>query len=112
MSELAGKKYVPELDHYLKEVDYHLYLDTHIDKFLLDHYSGDIKEFMDHEKSVIADALAYKIKECKLDSCIITNDIVVAGCPVQRLEANVWIFSKAELERFKEEVRAEALSGK
>ena len=64
------------------------------------------------KKRIIADALAYHIKTEKLDECLIEEDIFVDGRPVHRLMANLWVFSKAELEQFKEEIRAEALSGK
>lgn len=112
MSELEVQKYVPELDHYLAGVDYHLYLDNDIDEYLLAHSNGGIEEFLDQEKRIITDAIAYFIKEKKLDDCITEEVIRDDGRPIRRLRTNVWVFSRKELEQFKEEVRAEALSGK
>lgn len=112
MSELDKQKYVPELDHYLEGVNYHLSMVIYIDKFLLDSYKGDNGALIDHRKHTMAQALGETIRDKKFDDCLIEENTMVNGCLVRRLGVNIWVFSKAELEQFKEEIRAEALSGK
>ena len=103
------KKYIPELDHYLAGINYHMYCEHDIDKNLLAVVPPEKKEiFLKNEKNMYKEAMGYQIIEGKYDVCTVSMDSIAEdGVSVFRMNTDMWIFSADELRQFIKEVREE-----